>query len=153
MKFIHMTSSRFESTSKIFKYLFRMNSPSISDFKVDSSPRTLSSKPSPTLKTKKIFFIHHLTINHIISKMILHHLTLLRKYWDSVKPQIWLHPKLSSRKLQDASKPLVLLTLAQLSAASPSLKLKNILSLLSTLGSSLQILPVPRDLLHLGTGA
>ena len=55
MKFIHLTSSRFESTSKIFKSLFRMNSPSISDFKVDSSPRTLSSKPSPTLKTKNTF--------------------------------------------------------------------------------------------------
>ena len=66
-----------------------------------TSELILSSKSLPTSKTKKIniFLDRHLTIIHLISKMIRHNLILLRESWDLKK--ILIHPNLKSslRKL------------------------------------------------------
>ena len=53
MKFIRLTSSRFQSTSKFSKYFFRMISPLISDSNVDSFSFILPSNPASNSKTKK----------------------------------------------------------------------------------------------------
>ena len=135
MKFLHVTSSKFESTSKVFESFYRITSSSILDSKVYSSPILLSSKSLPNLKTKKInaFLDNHFTITQPILKMIPHYLTLIRKYWNHTKYLICLHLKSSLRGLYEPAKHEVLLTLAHLPEELPRLKLQTILSLSSRL--------------------
>ena len=113
IKLTHVTSSTFESTSKLFKSFFKMENP------VDSSLLILSYEPPPISKTKQKFSFpssnHHL--NHFkddsssydLAKEILES----RKTLDlpSSKSSLRLHPKKFSRKRRDPSKTLVLLSL------------------------------------------
>ena len=80
--------SIFQSPESLKKITGSKNTFDLSSHEITSKRTSkifLSSESLPSLNSKETCFAHYLTITHLVSKMIVHHLTSLRKHWDPTK--------------------------------------------------------------------